>query len=303
MSIYNRPYMRADPAYAPASWSALKWIIISLVAGFLLQVVAQNWLGFPNLPILLGLSPVGLSNGWGWTLLTYGWMHQLQAGLPWHLLGNCLFLYWFGRAVQPRIGSQRFLEAFVCCILLGGITWLLVRFIAPDAFPLIGASAGVSGILTVFFLFHWHDRLGIPFTQLQFAGRHFFYVILGIESLLFVLWELSPNSGSAIAHSAHLGGMAGGYLYHRFLLARPTLADAFRSFGTKVKPISRQEPKRSAATKPGAPKPGKFSVNVGNRKELRAEVDAILDKINREGFSSLTPEEKRTLDRAKDMLN
>ena len=37
--------------------------------------------------------------------------------------------------------------------------------------------------------------------------------------------------------------------------------------------------------------------------EVKAEVDRILDKINTSGFGALTDEEKRILDRAKDMLN
>ena len=37
--------------------------------------------------------------------------------------------------------------------------------------------------------------------------------------------------------------------------------------------------------------------------DLRAEVDRILDKINSQGFGSLTDEEKRCLDQAKDLLN
>jgi hypothetical protein len=46
-----------------------------------------------------------------------------------------------------------------------------------------------------------------------------------------------------------------------------------------------------------------FKVNVGPRPDLKAEVDRILDKINVSGFGSLTPEEKRTLDQARDMMS
>mgnify|MGYP006139679347 CR=1 FL=1 len=35
----------------------------------------------------------------------------------------------------------------------------------------------------------------------------------------------------------------------------------------------------------------------------RTEVDRILDKINSQGFASLTPDEKRVLDDAKDLLS
>jgi hypothetical protein len=44
-------------------------------------------------------------------------------------------------------------------------------------------------------------------------------------------------------------------------------------------------------------------VNVGSRADLKAAVDRILDKINSKGFGALTPEEKRLLDEAKDLLS
>ena len=40
-----------------------------------------------------------------------------------------------------------------------------------------------------------------------------------------------------------------------------------------------------------------------SRPDIRAEVDRILDKINSHGFNALSPEEKRVLDEAKDLLS
>ena len=56
------------------------------------------------------------------------------------------------------------------------------------------------------------------------------------------------------------------------------------------------------AQKSGAPAPS-YKVNIGNRENLRAEVDRILDKINSQGFGALTAEEKRILDEARDLLS
>jgi hypothetical protein len=44
-------------------------------------------------------------------------------------------------------------------------------------------------------------------------------------------------------------------------------------------------------------------VNLTEREHLKLEVDRILDKINSKGFGSLTPEERKTLDEARDMLS
>jgi hypothetical protein len=49
--------------------------------------------------------------------------------------------------------------------------------------------------------------------------------------------------------------------------------------------------------------PLRYQVNLTNRKDLRTEVDRILDKINSEGFGALTKEEKLLLDEAHDLLS
>jgi hypothetical protein len=54
---------------------------------------------------------------------------------------------------------------------------------------------------------------------------------------------------------------------------------------------------------PRAARPPAYRVDPSNRDGLRAEVDRILDKINSEGFSALTPDERQILDEAKDLLS
>jgi hypothetical protein len=55
--------------------------------------------------------------------------------------------------------------------------------------------------------------------------------------------------------------------------------------------------------KAAAAAPAKFKLNLSSREDLRTEVDRILDKINSDGFSALTAEEKRLLDEARDQLS
>ena len=71
------------------------------------------------------------------------------------------------------------------------------------------------------------------------------------------------------------------------------------------KPASSAIPPEWVKKAAKAAPPGKthFTVNLTGRDQLKAEVDRILDKINSKGFASLTPEEKKTLDDAKDLLS
>jgi hypothetical protein len=94
--------------------------------------------------------------------------------------------------------------------------------------------------------------------------------------------------------SAHLGGMLFGWIYFRFFHANNGW-DRVPSLRLP-KWMKRREPANTARLD-AKPNPG------NSPRDLRAEVDRILDKITSRGFGALTEAEKRVLDEAKDMLN
>jgi membrane associated rhomboid family serine protease len=299
MSIYSRSYMRDDPSrHMPSPW-ALKGILIVLVVIFIVQNILRHWLGSTFLEAHFSLNLYQLQEGWLHTLLTYGLLHSTDGALPWHLVLNGLMLYWFGREVEQRFGSEKFLECFLLCIFTGGVIWSCVHFLSDQYVTVIGASSGVFGILYLFCRARWNSMMQMLFIPLQFTGKQLFWVLFGFQ-LFFVLFaELPGAGGDATAYSAHLGGILGAFIYEHKLLHRSSLIALIRD---KLSP-SVEKPKwekRAAAVK--LKTGNKFTVNVGNRSHLKQEVDRILDKINADGFGSLTEEEKRVLDKAKDLL-
>ena len=301
MSIYSRSYMRGErPEDIRREW-ALKSILIVLVAVFILQNVFRHWLGSSFLEWNFALSIVRLSQGYVHTLITYGFLHSTQGGLPWHLVFNCLMLFWFGKEIEARIGSERFFECFLLCILTGGVVWTGVHLLTQQSVSVIGSSAGVFGILYLFCRYRWDSMMSFLFIPIQFSGKQLFYILLGFQVFFFLFAELPGSGGSATANSAHLGGMLGAYIYERKLLARPSLISLIRRMGNRRPQV--QAPawqKRAAAVKSRTG--SSYKVNVTDRPDLRQEVDRILDKINDKGFGALTSEEKETLDKAKDLL-
>ena len=299
MSIYSRSYMRDDHTrYEPRPW-AVKSLLIALVAIFILQNILRHWLGSTFLETWFALNVYQLREGWIHTLLTYGFLHSTDGALPWHLLLNGLMLYWFGREVEARLGSERFLECFILCILTGGIVWSGLHFLNQQPLTVIGASSAVFGILYLFCRARWNSVMELMFLPLRFTGKQLFWVIFGFQLFFVLFGELPGSAGNATAYSAHLGGILGAFIYERKCLHRGSLIGFLRDKLTPAvgKP---QWERRAAAVKQ---KTGnKFTVNVGNRGNLKKEVDRILDKINADGFGSLTDEEKRVLDKAKDLL-
>ncbi len=302
MSLYSRSYMRHDPAaLEPRPW-ALKGLLIALAAVFLLQNILRHWLGSLVLERTFGLSLQLLAEGWLHTLVTYGFLHGTDRGLPWHLVINGLMLYWFGREVEARLGSGRFLECYLLSVLTGGMVWSGLHFLTGQATLLLGASAGVSAMLFLFCRFRWDTEMEFLFIPLRFTGRQLFWVLFAFQAFFLLFAELPGSGGSNTAYSAHLGGMLGAFLYERLFLRRPSLFSLLCR-GPAVEVRRPEWERRAAAAK--ARTGDRYRVKVSgpdNPAALRAEVDRILDKINEHGFGALSEEEKRILDRAKDLL-
>tara|TARA_B100001057_G_C22735323_1_gene905577 strand:- start:756 stop:1139 length:384 start_codon:yes stop_codon:yes gene_type:complete len=124
-----------------------------------------------------------------------------------------------------------------------------------------------------------------------------------MEFYFFIFEELAPpvpnqsiesvELSNSIAHSAHLGGIAAGYIFC-LLYKKGYQLPTF-----KLKPSQMKSPKLN----PRNHTPSDFKVNISGHDNMQTEIDRILDKINDKGFGSLTDEEKLSLDKAKSFLN
>ena len=291
----DRSYMRDD--YPRQSAGVLPWLIATIAAGFVLQFVFLRWFrGDATFEHLLALSVSGIKSGKIWTLLTYSLLHD--TGNLLHIVANLLGLYFLGRILEPMLGTKRFLWVYGAAVVAGGLVWTITHWTSGGV--AIGASAGVAGLFILFACFYPNQ----PMTFLLFfilpvtlKPKYVAFAWVGFELLGFVFYEVmgaaSPFS-MGIAHSAHLGGMAAGWIYFRYF------HEARWRLPSSKSDIELPQWLRKKAK---APTPVVYQVNLTNREGLRAEVDRILDKINSHGFGSLTPEEKRLLDEAKDQLS
>lgn len=299
--LSDRSYMHDD--YGRRSTSVLTWLICAVVAGFILQNVFWRWFGAragTSFDQAFELTIDGLSSGRIWTLLSYAFLHSTVHFL--HIVGNLLGLYFLGRELLPLLGNRRFLSLFFGGVLMGGIVWVAVNWNYGGA--VIGASAGIAALLVVFAAINPNQ----PITLLLFfvlpvtvKPKYLAFGMLALDGLGFIFWEvLGTPSPMGYAHSAHLGGMAAGWIFFRYVHQR--------EWGDPDRSATIELPKWFRRTK-RAPTTA-YRVNVGptaaapaSRDDVRAEVDRILDKINSQGFGALTDAEKRRLDEAKDFLS
>lgn len=295
--LSDRSYMRDE--YSRDSTKVLTWLISAIVAGFVLQFVFPRWFNAGDaMERLLGLTVGSIRTGKIWTLFTYSFLHSTGPLLFIHIVSSILGLYFLGRVLEPMLGSRRFAWLYAAAVATGGATWLATHWLNGGG-PLIGASAGVAGLLMVFACFYPNQ----PITILLFfvlpvtlKPKHIALTLLAVDLFGFVFYEVmgAASPFGPLAHSAHLGGMLAGWVYYRYIHSANWKLGGARE---DVELPSWLRRKNKAAPAPA------YQVDVSKREDLRAEVDRILDKINSEGFGALTAEEKRLLDDARDLLS
>lgn len=286
--------MRSD--YSQPKTSVLVWLIVAIVAGFLLQTIFLRWFGAGTSYVnLFAVTPEGLKSGKVWTLLTYSFLHS-PANLL-HIVGNLLGLYFIGRVLLPVMGDRRFLGFYAAAVAAGGILWTATHWSGAPHEYLIGASAGVIGLFIVFACMHPNQQVTFLLffiIPVSLKPKYMAWGLLALDLMGFLFYEvMGAVSPFGIAHSAHLGGMLAGWVYFRYIHEG--------DFGLRKRTASFELPKWAQKKAPAVSP--KYHVNVGNHEDLKAEVDRILDKINSQGFGSLTPEEKQVLDNARDSLS
>lgn len=263
------------------------FVVTTLVSVFLMLFnwEATTWLQYLELPAWL---PLFFSQPW--TLVTYMFFH---VGVL-HLLFNMLWLYWFGQLFLSSFSARHFRGLYILGGLCGGLFYML----AYNVFPyfsnhlhgsfLLGASASVLSIVIA-------TAIRIPEYRVTFmfiGSVRLKYVALFVvvTDLLFLT---SSNGGG---HIAHLGGALAGWW---FAVSLQKGVDVTRWVNLLFDWISGRIKLKGSARKPRmkVKKGGRavdYDYNV-HKKQQSEEIDRILDKLKKSGYSSLTAEEKKRL--------
>lgn len=169
-------------------------LVFTCVGVFILQ-------GFlPELGRWFALWPLGSGAFLPWQPLSYAFLHGGVA----HLFFNMFGLSMFGAELERFWGPQRYAQFLLAGVLSAALAQLVVTW--GSLVPTVGASGGLYALLLAYgWLFP--RRILMPlFPPIPMQARHFVIVFGSLELLL----GLTGRSG--IAHFAHLGGMAGGWL-------------------------------------------------------------------------------------------
>jgi len=201
--------MRAIPPTTQA-------LIIVNVLFYLLQLVTGDTLilSFGLWPINRGLAGPfdGAPHFQFWQLVTYGFLH----GNMTHLFFNMLALFMFGSDIERVWGSRRYLTYYFVCVVSAALAQLLVARMAGGApYPTIGASGGVFGLLLAFGMMFPQRRVMLLFPPIPMPAWLLVTLYGALELLLGI-----TGTQAGVAHFAHLGGMAGGFLMIQYWRGR-----------------------------------------------------------------------------------
>ena len=268
-----------------------------------------------DLTSLLGLHFFLASDFHFYQFVTYMFLH---GGLT-HIFFNMFALWMFGSVIERVWGPKKFLFYYICCGIGAGFAQELVQYVnyvmsdlaayqyvntgtvqmTTDAYinlwTTIGASGAVYAILLAFGMIFPNERLFIIPFPFPIKAKWLVMGYIAIE-----LFSAMSGPGDGVAHMAHLGGMLFGFLLIRYWQNHPDSSQRFgRSrgeefFANMKRRYDQRQQNRMRAEQPDARRETDEEYNARKRKN-QEEVDAILDKIRKSGYDSLTKEEKKKL--------
>ncbi len=293
------------------SWSAIKTLIILNIIVFVLQDFLfertlfqdyfrsdgsiYNYIGatkdsfgrvqylydFHYFTAEMVLISTSLKNWELWRIVTHMFCH---GGLL-HIFFNMMVLASFGKPLEMKYGKKKFLIIYFFCglisaFLITGVNW-------SSQAPTLGASGAICGLVAIYAILFPLQKVYFFFIPIAIPIRKFvkYFAIFSLTMIL-LRFFLSPSSvkgflGSIIfglSHSGHLGGMLGGWIFIKYLS------------NFKRKPKSDKNRKAF------------FDINKKQQNSSMEDADAILDKMSKYGFDSLSENDKKILENARKNL-
>lgn len=200
MSFYTRP-----DNFPPVVKNLLIINVIFFIATeFLLrdqlyieEAANQGILGF------LGLWPINSGLFQPYQVFTHMFTH---AGIG-HIFFNMFNLWMFGRILENVWGPKKFLLFYFICGLGAAAAFLAEQYITGNYNYAVGASGAVMGVLAAFAYLFPNTELMLIFFPVPIKAKWLILIMIAFD-----LFGGLGRTGDGIAHWAHLGGAAVGFL-------------------------------------------------------------------------------------------
>lgn len=273
-----------------------KFLLIANFVVFILQYLSRDLLTY-----LLSLHYFTSEDFHFFQLFSYMFLH---GGFS-HLFFNMFALWMFGQVIENHLGTNRFLIYYLVCGIGAGLIqelswyWSGVNPYFVNQYMTVGASGAIFGILLAFGLLFPNQPIFLFFIPIPIKAKYFVtaYALIELYSGVHV------SAGDNVAHFAHLGGMIFGFLLIRYWQNNSSpnsLSKKMERSFNKTKDFflhlfanEKNEPFGRSSVN-NSQKESDADWNERKAKEEK-EIDDILDKIKKNGYDSLSQEEKEKL--------
>jgi membrane associated rhomboid family serine protease len=223
----------------------------------------------------------------------------LHVNVP-HLLFNMVALYAFGTTIEHVCGRVTFIVIYFGSLLAGSLLALLIHRNHVN-YRSVGASGAVSGVIFSFVLL-------FPRSYLTF-----FPIYTGLPAWLFAviytgvtIYGIRSQAGH-VGHEAHLGGAIAGILltlaffphvfFTRYLIVLAIVVPAavFIAVSTRRPDLMGLPIRYPRSLSRLSLRKIRDRLTESTEKDLRRELDALLDKVSSQGMESLTSNERKRL--------
>lgn len=207
-----------------------------------------------------------------------------------HFLFNMLFLYFSGRMFESLFDRKRLLNTYLLGGIFGGILEITSHLLpgVPTGHFVVGASGAIMAVFVA--LAFYRPNLKV----MLFGVVPVRIIVLAAVFVLLDLFSLNVDSlkSSNTAHFAHIGGAIIGALSVQNIHSKSNVIMIFKRLSDWFKGLFRKNP--NMKVKKGG-RTAQFKTDEEynlEAKQKQAKINAILDKISRSGYDSLTKAEK-----------
>ena len=218
-----------------------------------------------------------------WSIFTYMFLHQNIL----HLAFNMILLYFGGKIFLNNFTEKHFLNVYFFGGIFGGLIFILAfnylpaLIISNELAKALGASASVLAIFFAVATKAPNYVIHSPFIgNIKLKYLAFFLIILDFISI---------PKGNAGGHIAHIGGAIFGYLFVKNI-KKSTSKKTFINLNFIFDKIFKSQNKKHIYKD----NRNDFEYNK-QRAQKQKEVNNILEKISKSGYSSLNEKEKEIL--------
>lgn len=208
-----------------------------------------------------------------WTLFTYMFSHK-DLG---HIFYNMLLLYFSAHTFLNFLSEKKLVYVYIMSGLMGGIILLLLSSIFPSTFEysiLFGASAAVLGIVTSLALYIPNLPVSL-FGIIEMKYKYYALLIFAVSTII----DFNVNTGGKISH---FGGAFFGLFFGYMLKNGRDISELTFFKKTKKSTLKVVHSNKSA----------KAHQHSDSNQQT---IDALLDKISKNGYDSLSKSEKELL--------